>query len=321
MKQRTFTSKLSPYIEALVKEKRSCGYSFIKEEYYLERFDRYIQENALDTGLLDETVVMSWAAIHPNESQNTRNLRLSILRLLSVFMVTLGIEAYVPPKFTSVSRKVPYLPSKEEMQRFFLMVDTWVPLTQEAKRWATAYPLMFRLYYLCGLRLDEACSLRHSDVSLETGRLYIKHSKGDKDRIIYVAEDLRMLLVRYDSRTNALVSDREWFFPGKNRLRPFAKTSIDKKFSEFWLTGKCSSHSGKPTVHALRHCFVVNRINDWVCQGENLDNLMPYLSRYLGHSSTEGTFYYYHQFDTFTDALRMYVEICNSVSREVYDGQ
>ena len=321
MKQRTFTSKLAPYIIALVNEKHSSGYSFSLEEYYLERFDRYIQQNNMDTGNLDEAAVMAWAEKLPTESFNTRNDRLCCLRGLSFYMISLGMEPYIPHSFSSVSRKVPYLPSKEEMQRFFLMVDTWVPLTEEAKRWATAYPFMFRLYYLCGLRLNEACNLRCSDVDLVAGRLLIRHSKGDKDRIVYVAEDLRELLSSYDSSTNTLIPNREWFFPGRNSEKPFSKSAIDKKFGEFWVIGKCASHAEKPTVHALRHCFVVNRINEWVCQGENLDNLMPYLSRYLGHSSTEGTFYYYHQFDTFTDALRMYVESCNSVSKEVYDGQ
>ena len=321
MKQRTFTSKLAPQIEALVNEKHSSGYSFSLEEYYLEHFDRYIQENDMDTGNLDEAIVMAWAEIHPNESQNTRNHRLCFIRMVALYMVSLGMQAYVPPQFSSVSRKVPYLPSKEEMQHFFLIVDTWVPLMQEAKRWATAYPLMFRLYYLCGLRLNEACNLRCADVDLQEGKLLIRHSKGDKDRIVYVSEDFRVLLTRYEIKANALVPHREWFFPGKYRDKPFSKSAIDKKFGEFWIMGKCAIHAEKPTVHALRHCFVVNRINEWVCQGENLDNLMPYLSRYLGHSSTEGTFYYYHQFDTFTDALRMYVETCNSVSMEVYDGQ
>jgi len=321
MKQRTFTSKLTPYIEALVKEKHSCGYSFTMQEYYLKRFDQFIQQKGLDTNVLDKTMVMAWAEKLPTESFNTRNERLCCLRGLSFYMISLGLEAYVPPSFSSVSRKVPYLPSKIEMQRFFLMVDTWVPLTEEAKRWSTAYPFMFRLYYLCGLRLNEACTLRCADVDLQEGKLLIRHSKGDKDRIVYVAEDLRILLTRYENRANALIPDREWFFPGRHCQKPFSKNAIDKKFREFWIMGKCASHAEKPTVHALRHCFVVNRINEWVCQRENLDNLMPYLSRYLGHSSIEGTFYYYHQFDTFTDALRMYVETCNSVSKEVYDGQ
>lgn len=89
MKQRIFTSKLAPHIEALVKEKMSCGYSFTLEEYYLERFDRYIQENALDIGLLDKTVVMYWAEKLPTESLNTRNRRVCCLRQLSLYMVTL----------------------------------------------------------------------------------------------------------------------------------------------------------------------------------------------------------------------------------------
>ena len=45
----------------------------------------------------------------------------------------------------------------------------------------------------------------------------------------------------------------------------------------------------------LRHTFVVFRINGWMTQGLDLNVLMPYLSKFLGHKSPGETFYYYHQ--------------------------
>lgn len=33
-------------------------------------------------------------------------------------------------------------------------------------------------------------------------------------------------------------------------------------------------------------------------KGENLNAMMPYLSKYLGHSSVENTYYYYHQIES-----------------------
>ena len=59
---------------------------------------------------------------------------------------------------------------------------------------------------------------------------------------------------------------------------------------------KCSKTCDKrPTVHALRHAFVVDRINLWMKEGISLETMMPYLSRYLGHSGINDTMYYYHQ--------------------------
>ena len=39
-----------------------------------------------------------------------------------------------------------------------------------------------------------------------------------------------------------------------------------------------------------------------MAEGISLDVMMPYLSRYLGHSRIEGTLYYYHQV---SDAYRV----------------
>lgn len=42
-----------------------------------------------------------------------------------------------------------------------------------------------------------------------------------------------------------------------------------------------------PTVHSLRYSFVVARMNRWMENGESPNTLMPYLSKYLGHSCVE----------------------------------
>ena len=74
---------------------------------------------------------------------------------------------------------------------------------------------------------------------------------------------------------------------------------IDKRFNEAWnATSFASACPDKPTVHSLRHTFVVKRMNSWMEQNIPLRSMLPYLSKYLGHKSVEDTFYYYHQTDT-----------------------
>jgi integrase len=92
-----------------------------------------------------------------------------------------------------------------------------------------------------------------------------------------------------------IVPDREWFFPGRRPDHPFEKTSIDRKFRQFWaMTASSSLVDRRPTVHCLRHTFVVNKVNEWMATGMDLGVMMPYLSRYLGHTSIAETQYYYH---------------------------
>jgi integrase len=67
-------------------------------------------------------------------------------------------------------------------------------------------------------------------------------------------------------------------------------------FKLFWeMTDRSKTCEKPPTVHSLRHAFVVDRLNQWMLDGVALESMMPYLSRYLGHSGIKETMYYYHQ--------------------------
>lgn len=39
-------------------------------------------------------------------------------------------------------------------------------------------------------------------------------------------------------------------------------------------------------------------MNLWMEDGISLKEMLPFLSKYLGHTSPDETFYYYHQVDT-----------------------
>ncbi len=86
----------------------------------------------------------------------------------------------------------------------------------------------------------------------------------------------------------------KWFFPGMNPEKPLPNTAIDTVFNRFWNKTPYADCNNKPTVHDFRFTFVVKRMNLWAEQGLNLQVMMPYLSRYLGHKSTNETFYYYY---------------------------
>ena len=72
-----------------------------------------------------------------------------------------------------------------------------------------------------------------------------------------------------------------------------------------------------PTPHCLRHAFVVERVNDWILQGIDTNEMLPYLSRYLGHKSPEETYYYYHLADNAFDVIRKKDSLSRRVIPEV----
>ena len=58
-------------------------------------------------------------------------------------------------------------------------------------------------------------------------------------------------------------------------------------------------------------------MNRWMENGESLNALMPYLSKYLGHSCVENTYYYYHQIESAFAIVRQKDELSKTIIPEV----
>ncbi|MGO5544466.1 tyrosine-type recombinase/integrase, partial [Blautia sp. HCP3S3_H10_1] len=131
----------------------------------------------------------------------------------------------------------------------------------------------------------------------EAGTLKIMQSKGHKDRLIYMSDDLAVLMKEYKTILNdhhGCVS--EWVFPAREPGNCLCSVTINAAFRRAWNATPYAEGCDKtPTVHCLRHSFVVKRMNLWMEEGIALKEMLPFLSRYLGHQSTDDTFYYYHQ--------------------------
>jgi len=318
MKNYNYHSQLAPYISGLIRQKRTDGYCYEFEAYILEHFDRFCIDNGYDNGSLTRDLVMAWAEQRPTESKNYRNQRVSFVRQLALYMISLNMEAYIPRTFASNTTSVPHILSLDELKEFFKAVDSFLPCQSSFQRFSLSYSVLFRLFYCCGLRLSESCYLKRSAVNLENGCLSIYQSKGHKDRVVFMSGDMLQMCRSYDRLMQKLVPDREWFFPGRNESKPFSKTSIDKKFNEFWnMTSYAGKVDKKPTVNSLRHTYVVTKMNAWMSEGKDFEARMPYLSRYLGHASINETQYYYHQVVSAFETVRKHDSVADRVIPEV----
>ncbi len=311
-----FKSKLAPYMTGLVNEQHTMGFSFSLQEQTLRRFDNFIIENNLDNGKLDPAVTSLWEERIPSEEDSSRNGRLDVVNKLASYMEALGLSVSKCITYGRTVAPVIYIPSEEEIAKIIAYVDKLDYAQPSLKRLGAEYLVMVRLYYFCGLRLNEVVVLKREDVNISTGRLHIRKSKGDKDRYVYTSEDLRELLVRYDSYMEQTVPSREWFFPGFYKDKHFSKTTIDSRFHDWWAA--CfPSWTGKwPTVHSLRHAFVVKRINEWAKEGLDFKVMVPVLSKYLGHMSIEETYYYYSMRNPREESIRTMMEK-SSIGMEV----
>jgi len=298
MKNYVFASAFAPYIEGLLRQKRANGFSYTVGEYFLKKFDQFCVTYYPESKSVDRDLAAAWAEIRPTEGNSYRNRRVEQLRQLCLYMCSLGLEAYVPRVMSREPKPVLYIPSREETAAFFAELDTWICHNKKDERAAEKHKMIFRLYYCCGLRLSEARLLKREHVDFDKGVLTILQSKGPKDRLVYLPPDGTRMLYEYNRKMKRHFPDSPWLFPGQNPMEPLTGPAIQRRFNECWNRLPFAGSTDKePSPHCLRHAFVVERMNDWMAQGIDLQAMLPHLSHYLGHKSPAETFYYYHLVD------------------------
>ena len=298
-----FESCFAPYISALLQEKRQAGYKYDSEEYHLYRFDRFCLDRGIKSPSITRELADEWGKRRETETPVYQAKRIGALRQLSLYLQASGIESYIPRHFNHKSGFVAYVLCDSEVTEFFVSVDSDVPSTNRTGanvRLSIEYKVLFRMILCCGLRVSEARLLTWDLLDLEQGVIELHHSKGSNDRTVYISKDLRELCLEYRNVLRDGFNIRsEWVFPAQDPRKSLQVASIGQKFRRCWDATSFARDNGRhPTVHSLRHTFVVKRMNKWMENGVSLEAMMPYLSRFLGHSSVDETFYYYHLVDS-----------------------
>lgn len=300
-----YSSILAPCIYGLIEQKRACGFSYKSEAAMLRRFDSLCTDYGLSEVSLPQGLTEEWSLQNRNENLNTRNHRISLIRQLGKYMESLGFPAYIPKMCAAGEKSVQHILSHEELVSLFQVIDGQIPDHRHPRRFIEEEKILFRLFYCCGLRLSEGLYLKREHIDLGQGILKILHSKGDKDRLVFLPDDLNRLCRDYYGYICMECPGSPWLFPGKEPDKPFAHCTFPVNFKRYWeRTPYAKSCNKYPTIHSLRHTFVVDRINGWMLDGIELKPMLPYLSRYLGHSSVKDTLYYYHLVDKAFQVVR-----------------
>ncbi len=230
-------SIVAPYIEGVLEEKHSHGYSYKSEELILNRFDEYCAKNNLDTLEISRGFLSKWLERSETEGEFNRGKRISCVRQLLLFMASCGIHVYIPHDFCHFKKALPHIFDTEEITEFFCVVDSYQNTARHSRyelRMANEYSLLFRWYCCCGLRNNEAAGIKVENVDLDKGILTIIDSKGSKDRLVYLPDDLRKSSEKYfEYLTDELGYTPKCFFPGKDPRRALPNTTVDSVFSRF----------------------------------------------------------------------------------------
>jgi integrase len=293
MRDSGYESVFASHINSYIAEMRSVGYKFDIAAYVLFRFDRFCCDQALSGPGLEREIVEAWCAKRPHESVRTQANRIYPVRGLARHIIKAGGSAYVAP-FTGLKIErnsyQPHIFAESEIKRLLASCDAFDPCPASPRR-HVVMPMAIRLIYGCALRVSEAVHLKIDDVDLDDGTLTIRATKFNKSRIVPMAEGLT-------SRCRQYACD---LLQGKPTDYPFLPShrggfyDIGTVYGFFRqaLHKAQIPHTGKgPRVHDLRHSAACRCLTNWVRNGKDITNALPYLSAYLGHEDLRGTQHY-----------------------------
>jgi len=309
---------LRTWAEAFLLYKQGIGYLYETQGYYLMNYVSYAEKVHPEICLPDKKSVMGYLASFSDSSGSLYNAT-AVLREFGKHLARRGkTDAYVIPSKSnpSLSPDPPYFFSEEEICRFFEACDAIEAHSSFPGR-EFVFPALFRLMHCCGLRCKEARTLLHENVHLENCYLDVLQSKGPKSRRIYISAELSAYLKEYDMHIGSLFPKRVYFFPHKGTTC-YKGLAISNNFRRFWMKAFPDFVlTSRPRAYDLRHHFVWANLNRWVKDGLDINVMLPYLMRYLGHQSVGSTLYYFRFVPDFFPVFAGMAEPLESIIPEV----
>ena len=287
--------KLHENVNEFIQYKHSMGYSYVQGEYDLKRYLSYVDEHykgKVIPGSEDINSYLETLSDKPFGLCDTSG----VLREFGRFLIMRGNgSAYVlPPKRTTKpDPEPPYFFLESEIIAFFTECDA-MKAHPHLKGREIVMPALFRLLYCCGMRCGEARTLKCHDVNIRDKYIDIHLSKGPKSRRLFITDELAEYLRRYDDKIRVMFPDREYFFPYRDGH--YGAGAISSTFNRVWHAAfpDFVRINNRPRAYDFRHHFAYANINRWVAEGKDVNAMIPYLVRYMGHKTLDETLYYFH---------------------------
>ena len=242
--------------------------TFENYKSHIKRFLAYYDENT-DINKLNEDDILSYLKIKYldlNVSENTLNLAECSISYLFTVCFDKSLNKKKLP-CCKVRKRMPSILSKEDFIKIFNSENNL-----KHKCWLL-------LAFCSGLRVSEIAKLKIEDLNSKNHTIFIKNSKGKKDRYTILPNITIKILSIYCKNNNI---NNGYLFPGNNNCSMNEKTIINY-FSVIKDEYKLNDDI---TFHSLRHSFATYYLS-------NGGSLLT-LQSMLGHTNLNTTTIYLH---------------------------
>ncbi len=240
--------------------------------YYITEILKYTRKSPRDINSQDIKDFLE-KLVDQNKSASTLNIAYSALKLYFEKILQRRFFIFLPR--ARAEKKLPIVFTKKEIEKLLNAINN------------RKHKLIISLIYSAGLRVSEVVKIKVQDLDFENNTLFIKQSKGKKDRITIFAKKLGTELKKYIKDNNI---QGNLFKNSQNKILNIR--TVQKIFSDALKKSKIVK---KASIHSLRHSFATHLL-------ENGTNLR-YIQTLLGHKKLETT--------------QMYTKVANNKLKEI----
>lgn len=289
--------KLEQFIHQYIAYRKSLGEKFRTNEVMLKAFYKSVganlliesvTENAINNFLYStsKSVTSGWFCRH------TALLGFYKYALARNYITTIPLPKVLPKRPEPF---VPYIYSRKELKNIFDCGLTY------QKNQSFVKPYMVRniliLTYAIGLRLHETLEIKLEDIDLDNRVITVKESKFYKSRLLPFNDQLANIIREY------LLWRKLYGYPqnmgaylfvgsGNDIFKIDTMRGIFERIRTEAGIKRADKATFQPRIHDLRHTFAVNRLISWYQQNKDVQQLLPILSTYLGHTHLAHTTVY-----------------------------
>jgi len=281
--------KLYQLINQYVRYRRSLGEKFKTNETYLKAFCSAIGPETIIRSVTDEMVrrflygksemiTTGWFAKH------TALLGLYQYAISRNYVTKIPLPKTLPKRPQGL---IPYIYSQQELKLLFDGALTY------QKNKSHIEPYMVRIFlvltYTLGLRVHETLSITLSDIDMYNLVMTIRQSKFYKSRLIPFNQQVKKILktfLHWRKEHQQLQHGEAHLFMSQ-RNEPFNADTLRDIFQRIRNNAGIRREDRaafQPRLHDLRHSFAVNRLVSWYRENKNVQQLLPILSIYMGHT-------------------------------------
>lgn len=285
---------LQDRLTSYLRLREALGISLGSESKVLKNFIDFAGRNETSEPITT-LMVFDWLDATPTQRLGNAQRRLGVIRQFLLHLSASLPDTQVPEFRLLCGRRrpTPFVFSPEQKQLLLQEAMTFRPGTF----FSTVLHTVLGLMSVTGLRASEAVGLNRSDVLMQTdsAALLIRESKFQKSRIVPLHASTAQQLTAYlDQRaalgkclhTSALFVSRR----GNRLSYEILQTCFRKLVERVGIQARAGVN--KPTLHSLRHSFVVTRLQAWHEQGVDVQSRLAHLATYLGHVGIRESYWY-----------------------------